>query len=73
MLSRQRLAELRQLGMPACPVPVGARTVHGQYRSEEKVHTIVVGAGPGRVGTTQMAVHLQREGARVTHERWILH
>ena len=29
---------------------------------------IVVGAGPGRVGSTAVAAHLQREGFYVTHE-----
>ena len=29
---------------------------------------IVVGAGPGRVGSTALAAHLQREGFHVTHE-----
>ena len=44
---------------------------NAQYERRRKrnaTRTIIAGAGPGRVGSTALACHLQREGFKVTHE-----
>ena len=41
---------------------------NARIAKRKKTDIIVVGAGPGRVGSTALATHLQREGFRVSHE-----
>ena len=47
-------------------------SIFRRLRKQRQVRVVVVGATPGRCGSTQLVAHLQKSGANVSHESGIV-
>ena len=80
-LSPSRRRSLRASGGTACRRPRGRkaatsisqRGIRKKSQKQKQTEHIIVGAGFGRCGTTNLATNLQHEGFRVTHESGNIH